>query len=116
MKPSGGSGGLKTVSLSSLGLKLSKKVVSISEDLTLKVVGFEENEWWRREGLMGLVKKGFLGLERERRELVVVWREREEREERVAEAVAMVRVSERVRVKEGRGFVVVFSYPKSLRR
>lgn len=39
---------------------------------------------------MGFVKKGFLGLEREIRELAAVWREREERDERVAEAVAMV--------------------------
>lgn len=41
---------------------------------------------------MGFVKKGFLGLEREIRELAVVWREREERDERVAEAVVMVMV------------------------
>lgn len=49
-KSSGRSGGLKTVSVSSLGLKLSKKVVSTSEDLTVKVavvvvVGCEEKEW-----------------------------------------------------------------------
>lgn len=61
---------------------------------------------------MGFVKKGFLGLEREIRELAAVWREREERDERVAEAVAMVKGVEfgsvRVRVREereiGRGF------------
>lgn len=39
------------MSVSSLGLKLSKKVVSMSEDLTVKVVvvvvvvGCEEKEW-----------------------------------------------------------------------
>ena len=55
---------------------------------------------------MGFVKKGFLGLEREIRELAAVWREREERDERVAEAVAMVMGVEfgsvRVRVREAR--------------
>lgn len=54
---------------------------------------------------MGFVKKGFLGLEREIRELAAVWREREERDERVAEAVAMVMGefgSVRVRVREER--------------
>lgn len=55
---------------------------------------------------MGFVKKGFLGLEREIRELAAVWREREERDERVAEAVAMVMGVEfgsvRVRVREER--------------
>lgn len=57
---------------------------------------------------MGFVKKGFLGLEREIRELAAVWREREERDERVAEAVAMVMgvefgsVRVRVRVREER--------------
>lgn len=55
---------------------------------------------------MGFVKKGFLGLQREIRELAAVWREREERDERVAEAVAMVMGVEfgsvRVRVREER--------------
>lgn len=37
-KPSGGSGGMKTASFSSSGLKFSKKEVSISEDLALNVV------------------------------------------------------------------------------
>lgn len=38
---------------------------------------------------MGLRKKGLVGLQREGRQ-AVVWREREEREGRVAEAVAII--------------------------
>lgn len=37
-KPSGASGGLNTASFSSLGSKFSKKVVSMSEVLAMKVV------------------------------------------------------------------------------
>lgn len=56
----------------------------------MKVVEGCEGKEWRRGSFVGLEKKGFVGLERERRwVVVVVWREREEREERVAEAVAM---------------------------
>lgn len=102
MKPSGASGGSKT-SISS-GSSLSKKVVSTSAEALGLKLGREEDEdrgEGREKGLREMVVVVVLG-RREKRG--VAWREREERDERVAE-LAEAMAMEELEVSKGKGVV-----------